>query len=510
MPRKKKYQTDEERIQAKRASARKSYHKRKQEKVVDEEFERLMRLNPDLYTSKKRMTDEQKSFIKSLMNMPLDVKPSIKRATRQTNSNAKQQLGLATSKINKHKSIKTIDFDLDLLKSEQERNYFFEHLSDVIYRLLDRINFNTEHWTVYYRYESMWKTRTLDSITEQYLRDQVKHDLQEHLHDFIEYGADYDFFPVMIQQLKQFRFINIDQMNPPGAKTRKKREGKFWRWLLKGFPELNLERFMIFHQLDCMDDNVIALYKKSKSLMNQSKEATTKEEAKELMKQGKELKDKANKMRCRIVELINRDNCFVYACQQAGLSDDLVNELRCSIHKRSFGIADLTKKPKKKDKDGKVIGVEPSLCQRLNLKIHIREPGKSYYINKKGKIEVRLVLIHNHYMVDEKVNCSSYYIKHKKEIMKDKVAKFWSPEDKMRITGKDTRGYYQKDYRVEKFSLIKVIKALFKVGAFEPISMNEYRAYASLVCFENIDPIKTLEYDPRFCCRLKQDFSSKN
>ena len=35
--------------------------------------------------------------------------------------------------------------------------------------------------------------------------------------------------------------------------------------------------------------------------------------------------------------------------------------------------------------------------------------------------------------------------------------------------------------------------------------MNEYMAYCSLVCFENIDPIKNLEYDDKFCCRLKAE-----
>jgi len=105
------------------------------------------------------------------------------------------------------------------------------------------------------------------------MRDQIKHDLQEHLHDTIEYDKDYDFFVVAIQQLTQIRFINIDNMNPPHGIGRKKREGKFWRWLLKGFPEIDLERFMIFNKLD--------------------KHAA---------------------------QLIQRDNCFVDSCAMSGLS----------------------------------------------------------------------------------------------------------------------------------------------------------------------------------------------
>ena len=460
MGRKRKYQTEQERIQARRASARKSYHNRKQVKPIDDEFNRLLAMNPDLYTSKKRLTDEQKQFIKSLMNLPIDLRFNIKRITRYYDSRAKQQLGLAASKIrNKHKTpIKSIDFDITLLKSEQERQYFYEHFPDVINNLLDSINFNTEHWTVYYEYDSSWKTRTLDDITEQYMRDQVKHDLQEHLHDYIEYERDYDFFPVMIQQLTRIRFINIDNAsttpqglrtlgtkNPRTKSTYRKHEGKFWRWLLKGFPELNLERFMIFAKLD---------------------------------KQS--------------VELIQRDNCFVYACRQADLDDALINNLRYSIHKRSMTHQDLTNIAKE---------------DKFNLKIHIREPNRSYYINPSGNIELKLVLLHNHYMIDDTVNCSPYYILHRKEINYDRVARYWKREDKMRIIGK-SNGYYQKGST--QFSLIEVIKALFEVNAFEPITMNDYRAYASIVCFENIDPIKSLNYDPQLCCRLKQDTSLEN
>ena len=440
MGRGKKYMSEAERIEARRAIARRSYYKRKEEKVIDAEFGRLLQMNPDLFLTKPKYTNEEKLFIASLLNMPLDTKPVISRKTRQTNSIAKQQLGLASSKIRnkKRKPIKSIDFDLSLLKSEQECQYFFEHLPDVIYQLLDNINFNTEHWTVYYKYDTSWKTRTLDDITEQYIRDQVKHDLQEHLHEYIEYNEDYDFFPVMIQQLKQIRFINIDNMKPPHGIGRKKHEGKFWRWLLKGFPEINLERFMIFQKLD--------------------KQAAS---------------------------LIQRDNCFVYACQMAGLSDALLNDLRYSIQKRSMSHHDLT-----------------LLAKQHNLKLHIKETKHSYYINQSGVQLVKLVLIHNHYMIDEKVNVSPYYILHKKEINTDKVARFWSKEDKMRIISK-VDGYYQKA-SIAKFSLRKVIDALFQVEAFEPITMNEYRVYASLVCFENIDSIKSLEYNPVYCCKLKK------
>ena len=218
MGRRRKYNNETEQLEAKRASARNSYHKRKQEKPTDKEFERLLKLNPDLFHIKQKLNDEQKQFIKSLINAPLEPLPPIKRKTRHNESIAKQQLGLTQSKI-RNKKHKSIDFNVSLMKSKQERQYFYEHFPDVIISLLDSINFNTEHWMIYYQYDNHWKSRTLDDSTERYLRDQIKHELQEHIHDFIEYNTDYDFFPVMIQSLNQMRIINVD--NTPLINTLK-------------------------------------------------------------------------------------------------------------------------------------------------------------------------------------------------------------------------------------------------------------------------------------------------
>ena len=434
MPRRPKYESIEERLEAKRESARKSYHRRKGEKLADKEFDRILEIQPNLFPTKLKLTNEQKQFIHSLINKPLDTQPTIKRTTRHNDSEAKRQIGLAMSKIRSknRKPIDSLDFDIILLKTEHERQFLFEQLPDVIYKLLDNIDFNTEKWLVSYQYKDHYQTKPLDDVSERYLRNQVEHELHEHLHDFFEYSLDYDFFPVGIQSLTKLHFINLSN-----KVKRKKREGKFWRWLLKGFSELDLDRFMIFKKLD--------------------KET---------------------------VELINRENCFVYACRMSGLDEKLIDEMRYSIHKRSISAADVSK-----------------VAKTCDLKIHIKEPNRSYTINPKGTHEVRLVLIEHHYMVDERVSVSPYYIKHRAEIMNDPKTRYWKREDKMRIEKKVNDRYIKSSSTT--FSLRKVIQALFEVNAFEPITMNDYRAFTSLICFENIDPIKSLDYDPRLCARLK-------
>ena len=188
MGRNPKYKDESDRRAAKRESARKSYHKKKNEKVVDNEFHKLQLINPDLFPTKLKLSDEQKQFIHSLINRPIDTKPINQRITRHNDSEAKRQIGIAMSKIRnkKRKPIDSLDFDITLLRTEHEKQYLFEHLPDVIYKLLDSINFNTEHWLVSYQYKDRFKTKPLDDITERYLRDQVKHDLEEHLHDYFE------------------------------------------------------------------------------------------------------------------------------------------------------------------------------------------------------------------------------------------------------------------------------------------------------------------------------------
>ena len=147
-------------------------------------------------------------------------------------------------------------------------------------------------------------------------------------------------------------------------------------------------------------------------------------------------------------------------------------------------------------------------AEDCDLKLYIKELDRSYIVNPSGNNSVKLVLMYNHYMINDKVNVSPYYIKHRQEIMIDAKTRFSKREEKMRIIAKEGNRFIKSTN--DSFSLRKVIQALFEVNAFEPITMNEYRAFTSLICFENIDSITSLEYDPRLCCRLKQPFETKS
>ena len=400
----------------------------------------IMNVGTDLYTTKKKNNN-------SIFNVGTDVYKTKKKKSNK-HSEENKQLGIANSAIKKHTPL--IEFDLTKMK---DREYFFDELPDVLYDLLDSIELDNDKWVIHYDYGSGWKGKPLDSISEKILRDQIENELERANYDYQFDEHDYDLFPYGIRSLKRLTIVNYSKVkqyklqrdlkklgiiistDDKQKAKRNKREGRFWKWYLN-FKEIDLSRFMIFHKLN-------------------------KEE----------------------VHIIERDNCFIYACAMAGLDSKILDDLRYNIQKRSIATSDITRAAKECD---------------LKIKVKL-ENGQSYYVGN-GSHEIKLLLMNHHYMVNERVKVSPYYIKHRDEINSDRNTKYWKLEERMKIEGK-YNGHYLKG---KDFSLRKVILALFEVNAFTPISTGDYMTFNSLICFEKIDPIKNLEYDERFCTRLKQ------
>ncbi len=471
MGRRPKYKTDEERKAAHRESNRRYYMKKKQQRLeanTDDEWNKLMNINPDLFPTHQQLTNEQKEYIKSMMYRPIEKKSKRKR-NRNDAAEAKKQLGLATKEI-KRNHIGSIDFDLRKMNDE-DKEYFFNHVESVVKSLLDKIDLN-EQWTVYYEYDGSWKQRTLDSITQSFLTNQLHTELVDRRTDMIAetpIDSDSSFFPVQFRVLSMLRFVNEtvvgtkgetdseycvkDFKNRDGYRTYQllkkqnvsKRElksflkstlkknikingGKFWRWYLT-INELNLERYMIFHKLDK-----------------------------------------------QTVQIVNRDNCFIYACRMAELNDYIIDEMRCCIRKRSFGIRDIKE-----------------IAIKCNIKFIIKkQDGRNKVINKDGETTVKLLLFEDHYMINEKVAISPYYLKHREQINRD--CRYWKLCDKMLINRFDGR-YYKKCDRL--YSLRKVLKAIFEIDGFKTITSGDFMIFNSTVCFENIDSIKCLEFNEK-------------
>ena len=474
-----KYKTDAERKAAKKEAAKRYREKKK----LEDEAEALLSISPDLYSKKSK---SNRKHMKALMNLPLG-KPI--RVRDKSTAQAKEQLGRAS-----RKNLSCMEFNIDIM-DESNKKYFYSRIREFFNDLLDRINLDENNWMIYYEYKgddgrTIYYHRPLDITTQQFLRDQLEKEVPGDIkrHDIIYEERDYDFFPVDIKELTKIRIINEDVVGLNGnddvkvkhiakefqsnssfkyykqlvqemkgmkgkakakqqkiikeylAKTlkkqKKKRSGNFWRWYLN-FPGLNLERQTIFSRLDK-----------------------------------------------RTAEIINQDNCFIYACLMSGLPMDIINELRYNVKTRTMST-----------KEVKIAAENCDLCVMIK-----DETGRTRTINPKGKYPVSLLLMKGHYMINERVKVSPYYILHKDEIMNDRIAKYWPINEKMKIKCK-ANGYYKKG---DDFSLRKVINTLFDIGAFSPITLGDFMTYTTTVCFEEIDHIKDLSYNQKFCCRLKE------
>ena len=107
-------------------------------------------------------------------------------------------------------------------------------------------------------------------------------------------------------------------------------------------------------------------------------------------------------------------------------------------------------------------------------------------------------------MINERVKISPYYVRHIHEINADKNASKWTLEKKQIIdrtrviNGKTYYAFDQPDYPLK-----LVLKTIFEVNGFEPMKMGDYITYASSLYKYKLDPIDDLDYNPKFCCRLK-------
>ena len=190
------------------------------------------------------------------------------------------------------------------------------------------------------------------------------------------------------------------------------------------------------------------------------------------------------------VKVIERDNCFIYACRMAGVDEGIINNMRMCIHKRSFGLIDVQR-----------------VADECSLKFEIKTDNKILTFSPKvgeAKQTIRMYLLEGHYMIREKVAVSPYFIEHRSEILKDKALSGWTMKDKLLINRRDEKYWKKED---KEYSLMKIIETMFKTNAFKPITNADYAVFNSMVCYETIDPITTLEYDESFCTRLKKNNS---
>ena len=405
------------------------------------------------------------------------------------------------------KNIKSIDFDLK--GNGRSKRKILAELPNWIETIVNKID-PDDKWMAFYQYHNSWRSRKLDEVTSELLVDQCRKDLGgikkgkiiTNLNTVMMQAEDYDFMPVAFSEIQAFRIVNVGNYNTkvhssgivedaraevadgyredvdwdkyqayrdakaignktildmvkkgiladlrdkgqsPKKKMRAARTikgGSFWKWLLK-LP-INLERYMIFNELDK-----------------------------------------------RTAKLMEEDNCLIYACKQFGLAQDIIDHMKDIIKVKHFSLSKLKEIAKE-------TGVT-FLVEEKDGRKHTQGDGKG--------IIVPLLLYQNHYMINERVKISPYYVRHIYEINADSKASKWIPEkrqiiDRTRvINGRTYYAFDQQDYPLK-----LVLKTIFEVGGFEPLKMGDYMTYATSLYKYKLDPIEDLEYNPKFCCRLK-------
>ena len=385
-------------------------------------------------------------------------------------SNAKSQLTVTSSGI-------AIDFSS---MSKSEVNYTYRHLGPFIDNFLNNVNLG-DQWIVYYEFNGKVKSRFLDSDTIQYFKNQLSK--EGFIADFEEFDSEYDMFPVNIKELQRLSIVNLSYAGPhPNATVMRKatlsrsdfkskanysvyqhmlrdgvpdailnefvdanratqktpRNGHFWNWTLE-FPELDLERFMIFHRLD--------------------KHAAS---------------------------IIQHDDCLIYAIRLAGVDNDtvnsiLVNTLRGDIKLHNFPLTKLK-----------------LLSEEYGITFHVNDCKGHTFKYGNGSKPIELLLYHNHYMLNERVPISPYYIRNRDAIRRE--CRYWKPADKV-LVSRLKLGHYVKTKPT--YKLKKVIDALFEVNAFKPIRMGDFMTFCTTLYRLPLAPLQCLEYNPKYCTRVK-------
>ena len=442
---------------------------------------------------RKKNKDWWQGFDSDLWNMGID--PEERKMATYDNTVAQMKYVNEASTL---RNIKSIDFDLS--KPGHARNKIIENLPAWIDTIVHKIN-PDDKWIVFYQYENRWRSRKLDEVTCELLKDQAYRDINPgrkkmEVNDVQYVAHDYDFMPVQISLCQSIRIVNIGnyntkiepsgkiesveypksrgrleddetykaavasgnamliqmakmafkgkiQVTPPKpvktARLKMPKEGAFWKWLCT-IP-INLERYMIFNTLDD-----------------------------------------------RTAKLMEEDNCLIYACKQFGLKQDIIDHMKDIIQVKHFSLSKL----KQISEDTGVT----FLVEEKDGRKHQQGDGKG--------IVVPLLMYEHHYMLNERVKISPYYIKHIHEINADKKVSKW-PKDKKeiidRIRIKHGKKYYT--YDQPDYPLKLILKTIFECNGFEPMKMGDYMTYASSLYKYKLDPIEDLDFNPKFCCRLK-------
>jgi len=467
--------SDEER---KAANAAKMRARKKQAVINDNLFwNELDGVKVDQY----KKVHKDKDHMNALMNMKISNTPT-----------KKEYNGAEEAKTQIQNAYKNLKKGFTISFNDKAEEYLKDHFGRLMDKFLKSINYS-DQWVAVYQFQGdQFRLKPIDEETKDNLYAQLRDEgFMDNMRETIDYIDPFEsggsFIPYQFDTINSIKFVNlrlnkingdelggtikrsttkmrsilahvlagelnedvINRLNKTILRTtkNKKNEGRFWPYTLT-IPNINLERQMIFN---CINE--------------------------------------------RTAKLIDRDNCLIYACKMAGMDEDLLDYMRGIIMIRSFSVERLHK-----------------IASETNIRFIVSyENGRTLTIESKNedeKKELRLLLYKEHYMINEKVPVSQYFIRHRDEIMKSKQTRFWSIEEKMNTKGRNADGAYVKGTKKD-HKLLSILKAIFDVNGFKEIRYGDYMTYSSSLYKSNLFSLSKLNYEPKYCCKLKAPIRSQ-
>ncbi|MGI6155835.1 MAG: DNA polymerase [Enterococcus lemanii] len=425
---------------------------------------------------------------------------SIRKARFDRIAPAHNQLKRALSNIRSMNARNKLSISFDLNGFNDEcRDYFNEHIGKVLLELLEKYTIGS-NIVCSYRFPEESRTKIFDDWYARDLLYQLRHEgfisLIESANSSVMESI-YDYFITGIRNLDSFSFIDIDEpeitiedLQGKPKKTEaeifkddivyqalvksgdkdaleayvskelrekkqyKTKDGNFWKYTLT-IP-INLERYQIFNTVDT-----------------------------------------------RTAKLMTEDNCLIYACIQAGVDANIIDRMRDIVRVRSFPQSKLSE-------------LANDLGITFIVTITYLNEDNTKDANKRRKVEykpkdtvssmtINLILIDGHYMLNERIPITTYYIQHYEEIIN---ALPDADNERLQKINRFSEGKYKINNQLTT-SIENILKACFKYNRFKPITIGSIATYASLLYKEKLERLPTLEYDQKFCTRLKEQYVKK-
>ena len=400
------------------------------------------------------------------------------------------------------------------------RAMLYSQLYDVVTEFMNKLPVSAR-WLVQYRFGERWFSVPITKDTLPAMLEQIKEEVvdvavnkqiavsSDEL-DTSQINSDNPFI-CNVQQISEIHFIDITAYTDLMTKWRKNEKPKKPAKQKKSQKEAP-QTAPTFPNIDGMSNEQLAAFmaaiqaEQAKRSADEPKTYKTREGAfcKYLCTLPINLEKFQifNKIDKRVCEILDEDNCVVWALKQAGVDSDTVDHVKELIGSRYF--------PKSKFQ---LISDETNIA--FDIKYYRTTSNRvdvDHYSPHGGATTRRVIclnLFDDHYLLDDTVPISPYAIEHLSEIQAHPKCANWTFEQMLTTTrylkGKDR---FEKSPKIQT-PIMNILRVLFEQGHCREIHYGDFAPFHTCQYKQKIAPIEKLDYNPKWCTRLKQPKESK-